>query len=79
MQRLGRKTLLSLSAIGAFLSLVGVGYGLDSGAVALASVTILTFVAYVLLLRVILPLLNAHGALQVLRDWYRPGTLRNDS
>lgn len=47
-QRLGRKTLLSASATGAFLSLVGVGYGLDSGVVAVASVTILTFVAYVL-------------------------------
>lgn len=47
LQRLGRKTLLSFSASGAFLSLVGVGYGLDAGVVALASVTILTFVAYV--------------------------------
>lgn len=45
MQRLGRKTLLALSASGAFLSLVGVGFGLDSGLVALASITILTFVA----------------------------------
>lgn len=44
-ERLGRKTLLSLSAGGAFLSLVGVGFGLDSGLVALASITILTFVA----------------------------------
>ncbi|KIP10323.1 hypothetical protein PHLGIDRAFT_65930 [Phlebiopsis gigantea 11061_1 CR5-6] len=43
--RLGRKTLLALSASGAFLSLVGVGFGLDSGLVALASITILTFVA----------------------------------
>ncbi|KAJ3553577.1 hypothetical protein NM688_g3534 [Phlebia brevispora] len=44
-ERLGRKTLLALSATGALLSLVGVGYGLDSGLVAVASVTILTFVA----------------------------------
>lgn len=45
LQRLGRKTLLSLSATGALLSLVGVGFGLDSGLVKLASFTILTFVA----------------------------------
>ncbi|GJE86819.1 MFS general substrate transporter [Phanerochaete sordida] len=44
-ERLGRKTLLSMSAGGALLSLVGVGYGLDTGVVALASITILTFVA----------------------------------
>lgn len=36
-----------MSAGGAFLSLLGVGFGLNSGLVALASVTILTFVAYV--------------------------------
>lgn len=50
-QRLGRKTLLALSATGGFISLVGVGYGLDSGLVAVASVTILTFVAYVRLMK----------------------------
>ncbi|KAI0948397.1 hypothetical protein AcV7_009153 [Taiwanofungus camphoratus] len=43
--RLGRKQLLAMSAGGAFLSLLGVGFGLNSGLVALASVTILTFVA----------------------------------
>ncbi|KAI8998903.1 general substrate transporter [Trametes punicea] len=43
--RLGRKKLLSLSATGAIISLLGVGIGLDNGAVALASVTIITFVA----------------------------------
>ncbi|KAI0340688.1 general substrate transporter [Trametopsis cervina] len=44
-ERLGRKTLLSISAGGAILSLVGVGLGLNAGVVALASVAILTFVA----------------------------------
>ncbi|KAI0646783.1 general substrate transporter [Trametes meyenii] len=43
--RLGRKKLLSLSATGAIISLLGVGFGLDSGAVALASITIISFVA----------------------------------
>lgn len=43
--RLGRKQLLSMSAGGALLSLLGVGLGLDSGMVTLASITILTFVA----------------------------------
>ncbi|OSD02784.1 general substrate transporter [Trametes coccinea BRFM310] len=43
--RLGRKKLLSLSATGAIASLLGVGFGLDSGAVALASVAIIAFVA----------------------------------
>ncbi len=47
-QRLGRKKLLSLSATGAIVSLVAVGFGLDSGAVALASTAIITFVACVL-------------------------------
>ncbi|CDO69032.1 hypothetical protein BN946_scf184834.g39 [Trametes cinnabarina] len=47
--RLGRKKLLSLSATGAIISLLGVGFGLDSGAVALASVAIITFVACVLI------------------------------
>ncbi|KAM5531819.1 hypothetical protein V8D89_014518 [Ganoderma adspersum] len=43
--RLGRKKLLSLSATGAILSLVGVGVGLDSGAVTLASVAVMAFIA----------------------------------
>ncbi|KAI0713278.1 general substrate transporter [Earliella scabrosa] len=43
--RMGRKKLLSLSATGAILSLVGVGLGLDSGAVTLASVAVMTFIA----------------------------------
>ncbi|EIW60651.1 general substrate transporter [Trametes versicolor FP-101664 SS1] len=43
--RLGRKKLLSLSATGAIVSLVVVGFGLDSGAVLLASTAIITFVA----------------------------------
>ncbi|PIL23734.1 MFS general substrate transporter [Ganoderma sinense ZZ0214-1] len=43
--RLGRKKLLSLSATGAVLSLVGVGIGLDSGAVTLASIAVMAFIA----------------------------------
>ncbi|PCH38728.1 general substrate transporter [Wolfiporia cocos MD-104 SS10] len=43
--RLGRKQLLSMSAGGALVSLLGVGVGLNSGMVALASITIVTFVA----------------------------------
>ncbi len=44
---MGRKKLLSLSATGAILSLVAVGFGLDSGAVTLASLAVMTFIAYV--------------------------------
>jgi len=44
-ERVGRKQLLSLSAGGALLSLLGVGFGLDSSMVTLAAVTIVTFVA----------------------------------
>ncbi|KAI0075467.1 general substrate transporter [Panus rudis PR-1116 ss-1] len=44
-ERVGRKQLLSLSATGALISLLAVGYGLDSGLVTLASVTIITFIA----------------------------------
>ncbi|KAI0371781.1 general substrate transporter [Pilatotrama ljubarskyi] len=44
-ERLGRKKLLSLSATGAIASLVAVGVGLDSGAVIMASVAIITFIA----------------------------------
>ncbi|KAH9925279.1 general substrate transporter [Fomitopsis serialis] len=43
--RVGRKQLLSVSAGGAILSLLGVGFGLNSSLVALASVTIISFVA----------------------------------
>ncbi|KAI0736559.1 general substrate transporter [Fomitopsis betulina] len=43
--RVGRKQLLSVSAAGAILSLLGVGFGLNAGLVALASVTIISFVA----------------------------------
>ncbi|RDX42672.1 general substrate transporter [Lentinus brumalis] len=43
--RMGRKKLLSLSATGAILSLVAVGFGLDSGAVTLASIAVMTFIA----------------------------------
>ncbi|KZT66806.1 general substrate transporter [Daedalea quercina L-15889] len=43
--RVGRKQLLSVSATGAILSLLGVGFGLNSSLVALASVTIISFVA----------------------------------
>ncbi|KAI0811033.1 general substrate transporter [Irpex lacteus] len=44
-ERLGRKKLLTLSTTGAIISLLGVGFGLNTGVVALASITILTFVA----------------------------------
>ncbi|KAJ8462028.1 hypothetical protein ONZ51_g11165 [Trametes cubensis] len=43
--RLGRKKLLSLSATGSIVSLLAVGFGLDSGAVVLASVAIISFIA----------------------------------
>ncbi|TBU28924.1 general substrate transporter [Dichomitus squalens] len=43
--RLGRRQLLTLSGAGAILSLVGVGIGLDSGAVTLASVAVMAFIA----------------------------------
>ncbi|KAI0747840.1 general substrate transporter [Daedaleopsis nitida] len=43
--RMGRKKLLSLSATGAILSLLGVGVGLDSGAVTLASLAVMTFIS----------------------------------
>lgn len=43
-ERWGRRTLLLLSSVGAVLSLILVGYGLDSSAVMLASVAIMTFV-----------------------------------
>ena len=46
-QRLGRRQLLTLSGAGAILSLVGVGFGLDSGLVTLASVAVMAFIAYV--------------------------------
>ena len=44
---MGRKKLLSLSATGAISSLLAVGFGLDSGAVTLASIAVMTFIAYV--------------------------------
>ncbi|KAI0637263.1 general substrate transporter [Trametes polyzona] len=43
--RLGRKKLLSLSATGAIVSLLAVGFGLDSAEVVLASTAIITFIA----------------------------------
>ena len=42
---MGRKNLLTLSAAGGILSLIGVGIGLDSGAVPLASLAVMTFIA----------------------------------
>ena len=44
---MSRKGLLSLSIGGAIISLIGVGYGLNSNVIALASTSILAFVAYV--------------------------------
>ncbi|KAJ3574560.1 hypothetical protein NP233_g1693 [Leucocoprinus birnbaumii] len=43
-ERVGRKSLLTLSTLGAVSSLVAVGYGLDSGFTSLASCATLTFV-----------------------------------
>ncbi|KAJ7236728.1 general substrate transporter [Mycena haematopus] len=43
-ERLGRRQLLTLSALGAISSLVAVGLGLNTGIVTLSSVAILTFV-----------------------------------
>ena len=44
---MGRKHLLSISILGALLSLTMVGFGLNSGFVTLSSVAIVTFVMYV--------------------------------
>ncbi|KAI0798098.1 general substrate transporter [Abortiporus biennis] len=44
-ERIGRKQLLTLSATGAFLALVGVGLGLDSELIGLASFSIIAFIA----------------------------------
>ncbi|THH31750.1 hypothetical protein EUX98_g2430 [Antrodiella citrinella] len=44
-ERMGRKTLLTISALGALASLVCVGFGLNSGLVGLASVAIIAFIA----------------------------------
>ncbi|KAF8589928.1 general substrate transporter [Ramaria rubella] len=44
-ERLGRRTLITMSTVGAILSLLGLGYGLNDGRVILASVAVLTFVA----------------------------------
>ncbi|KAF9532430.1 general substrate transporter [Crepidotus variabilis] len=43
-EKLGRKPILLLSALGSIVSLILLGYGLDSNASKLASVTIVTFV-----------------------------------
>jgi len=44
-ERMGRKTLMTMSSLGAFVSLVLVGYGLDAAMVALSSAAILVFIA----------------------------------
>jgi len=44
-ERMGRKALLFISVGGAFVSLLAVGYGLNSGMKALSSIAIITFVA----------------------------------
>ncbi|KAG5221515.1 25S rRNA adenine-N(1) methyltransferase [Salix suchowensis] len=46
-QKMGRRPLLSVSTGGAIVSLLAVGYGLDSNYVALSSIAIITFVMYV--------------------------------
>lgn len=45
---MGRRSLLAASVSGAFVSLILVGYGIDSGNKLLSSVAIVTFVAYVI-------------------------------
>lgn len=42
---MGRKSLLNISMLGSFVSLLAVGYGLDSNQKMLASVAIIIFVA----------------------------------
>ncbi|KAL5532926.1 HGT20 [Sanghuangporus sanghuang] len=44
-ERMGRKSLLNISMLGSFISLLAVGYGLDANQKMLASVAIITFVA----------------------------------
>ncbi|EJD02102.1 general substrate transporter [Fomitiporia mediterranea MF3/22] len=44
-ERMGRKSLLNISMLGAFVSLLAVGYGLDTNQKVLASTAIITFVA----------------------------------
>jgi len=43
-ERMGRTKLLTISALGALVSLFAVGFGLDTGFVTLSSIAILTFV-----------------------------------
>ncbi|KAH8102879.1 general substrate transporter [Cristinia sonorae] len=44
-ERMGRKSLLTISIIGATVSLLSVGFGLDSGLVGLSSIAIIAFIA----------------------------------
>lgn len=44
---MGRRPLLTASTVGAIVSLLAVGYGLDSNYVAFSSIAIITFVMYV--------------------------------
>ncbi|KAF8502449.1 general substrate transporter [Gautieria morchelliformis] len=44
-ERIGRRSLVTISTVGALLSLLGVGYGINGGHIMLASVAIITFVA----------------------------------
>lgn len=44
-QRIGRRSLITISTFGALVSLLGVGYGIDGGHIVLASAAIITFVA----------------------------------
>jgi hypothetical protein len=44
-KRIGRRSLITISIVGALLSLISVGYGIDGGHTILASVAIIAFVA----------------------------------
>lgn len=44
---MGRRQLLTMSVMGALVSLFAVGYGLNAGFVTLSSIAILAFVTYV--------------------------------
>jgi hypothetical protein len=44
-ERMGRKTLMTMSSMGAVVSLFLVGFGLDAAMVTLSSVAILVFIA----------------------------------
>lgn len=76
LQRVGRKKLLSLSGLGAILSLWCVGFGIDSGYVTLASVTIISFIAYVSRKS---RLHNTNCSIKIFRHWSWSSTVCYDT